>query len=139
MSAKAIPQFTASGTVVHGHGRGGTQLGYPTANLDTAAVSTVTLDDGVFCGYARVDGGKFYPMVMSTGWNPTFQDPTRSAEVHILEKFPSDFYGSKIDIDVRAWLRPQRKFSSLEELITAIEADITNARAFLADHPPSSE
>ena len=138
-SIKPIPPVRFDGTVVHGHGRGGSQLGFPTANLDAEAVAGVSLEDGVYCGFARVGGDTYLPMVMSVGWNPHFEDPTRSVEVHILKQFPDDFYGSTIDVDVRGYIRSQQPFSTLKHLVAAIQADCDAAQAFLRESAPAAE
>ena len=135
---RKIPTVLLSGAVVHGNSRGGSQLGFPTANLNSEAVQTVSLDDGVYCGFARIDGSPYMPMVVSIGWNPQFKDPTRTVEVHILQRFSRDFYGAGMDIDIRAHIREQRTFPSLEGLIEAIQADCDAARDYLATLPPQS-
>jgi len=57
--------------VVKGFGRGGKELGCPTANLDTDKLDTsvLSLEAGIYYGWASV--GKdpsVYMMVMSIGW-----------------------------------------------------------------------
>ena len=36
------------------------------------------LESGVYYGWARVEQGPVYKMVMSIGWNPQFQNEKRS-------------------------------------------------------------
>jgi len=62
----ALP-FFASGTVVHGFGRGSKELGVPTANLADEVVDNLPdqLTCGVYCGFASVNHGTVYPMVSS--------------------------------------------------------------------------
>jgi len=37
-------------------------------------------------------------MVTSVGWNPFFDNKTKTVEPHLLHEFPADFYGSEIRI-----------------------------------------
>jgi FAD synthase len=72
--------YYASGTVVHGFGRGGKQLGIPTANFPNEVVDELPIeyDQGVYYGWAQVDNGDIYRMVMSIGNNPYFNNEKRT-------------------------------------------------------------
>uniref|UniRef100_A0AC34PV13 Riboflavin kinase n=1 Tax=Panagrolaimus sp. JU765 TaxID=591449 RepID=A0AC34PV13_9BILA len=122
-----------SGKVVHGFGRGGKDLDCPTANLDDDAVETFpkNIEDGVFVGFAKVDDGELYPMLMSLGNNPQYGNTKKSLEVHILHNFESDFYGSKIRVVVLDRLRDMMKFNSLDELKKTIAEDKKNGARYL--------
>ncbi|VDK45965.1 unnamed protein product [Anisakis simplex] len=103
------------GRVVTGFGRGGKQLGCPTANLDDTAVSQLPSDFpcGVFYGLAQVDEGKLYGMVMSVGNNPHFKNERKTIEVHILHHFDEDFYGADLRAVAIGYLRSMTAFNSL--------------------------
>lgn len=119
--------FTAKGKIIPGFGRGGHLLGFPTANLD---IDLPEQKDGVYYGYAYKD--KIWEQcVMSIGYNPHFGDKKRTYEVHILKEYEEDFYGEILEIDIRGYLRPMEKFNSLEELIGAINSDISQAKELL--------
>ncbi|KAG5355111.1 Riboflavin kinase [Yarrowia sp. B02] len=64
------------------------------------------------------------PMVMSVGWNPFFQNQSKSAEIHIIHKFAHTFYGAGIKVMVLGYLRPEKNFTSLEALVDEIHNDI---------------
>uniref|UniRef100_F1KTT2 riboflavin kinase n=1 Tax=Ascaris suum TaxID=6253 RepID=F1KTT2_ASCSU len=123
-----------SGRVVTGFGRGGKQLGCPTANLDDGAIARLPSDFpcGVFYGLAQVDGGKLYGMVMSVGWNPHFKNEKKTVEVHILHSFPEDFYGSNLRAVALGYLRSMTAFDSLDDLKEAIKNDIAVAQSNLS-------
>ncbi|TGZ61737.1 hypothetical protein CRM22_007811 [Opisthorchis felineus] len=72
--------FYAAGKVVHGFGRGSKQLGIPTANLDASVVARLpsTIANGIYFGWARVEGYPVCKTVVSIGWNPFFRNITRS-------------------------------------------------------------
>ncbi|CCW62154.1 unnamed protein product [Phytomonas sp. EM1] len=146
------------GEVIHGHGRGGTQLGYPTANikLDEATVKSLTpYAETVMFGWGCIepevtsegtgDAGTKptetqikgehlgpFPMALSVGTNIHFKETTLSAEAHFLHVFPENFYGRIIRIIALDIVRVQTSFDSLEALIAAIDNDIMKINAELA-------
>ncbi|RWS27789.1 riboflavin kinase-like protein [Leptotrombidium deliense] len=65
-----------------------------------------------------------YLMCCSLGTNPYFQNETKSLEVHILNNFGYDFYGCNLRVAICGFIRGEKNFGSLSELIDAINADI---------------
>jgi FAD synthase len=115
-----------SGNVVRGFGRGSKQLGFPTANLESAEISDYIAQSstGIYAGFAKVDGYGFFPAAISVGWNPTFNDVKHKVfEAHIIHEFTHDFYGCNVDIRVIEKIRDEKKFDSLDDLIDAIRDD----------------
>lgn len=108
------------GTVVRGDGRGHA-LGFPTANLDVPPALLVP-PDGVYAGWTR--GRR---AAISIGSNPHFDGRERRVEAHLLD-FDGDLYGQRLVVEVWRLLREQRRFDSLEELVTAIAADVERTR-----------
>lgn len=132
-----------SGEVVHGFGRGSTQLGFPTANLAKAALAPLAgLMPGVYCGFARVHGApssgneadrQVQKMVMSLGWNPQFDDiDEKVAEPYIIHTFADTFYGQQLSLLIVAYVRPETSFASMEDLVSAIQGDVGASEAVLA-------
>ncbi|KAJ1925174.1 riboflavin kinase [Tieghemiomyces parasiticus] len=123
-----------SGPVQRGFGRGSKELGIPTANLPEQVVHDAcsNLTTGVYFGWAQVDGGPVYGMVMSLGWNPYYKNEKLSGEVHILNEYPQDFYGKPLKVVVLGYLRPERDYTSLDALIYDINVDITVAKNSMA-------
>ncbi|XP_036150896.1 riboflavin kinase-like [Monomorium pharaonis] len=66
-------------------------------------------------------------MVASIGWNPYYKNEKKSLEVHLLHKFQDEFYGKELKIIIGGYIRPERDFSSLDELIAEIKNDIAIA------------
>lgn len=128
-----------SGFVVHGAGRGGRDLGYPTANLDLADHIAVPAD-GVYAGWFTVlddgpiDGsivaGRRYPCAISVGTNPTFGDSARSVEAFVLDE-TADLYGRLAAVDFVDHVRDMEKFASVDELLVAMDRDVTTTRTVL--------
>ncbi|KAJ9089000.1 riboflavin kinase [Entomophthora muscae] len=134
--------------VIHGFGRGSKELGIPTANypqeyVDTASLTT--LETGIYYGYSMVnpkglgegktepkdESNDLLPMVMSLGWNPFYKNEKRSAEVHVIHKFKKDFYGQTMKTIVLGYIRPERNYDSLEDLVADINFDIEFAKKSL--------
>lgn len=128
-----------SGPVVHGAGRGGRDLGYPTANLDLAE-NTAVPADGVYAGWftllddAPVDGSmvgdRAYPAAISVGTNPTFGDAARSVEAFVLDE-TADLYGRPAAVDFVDNVRDMEKFGSVDELLVAMDRDVRRTREVL--------
>lgn len=72
-------------------------------------------------------------MVMNIGRRPTFEDtdPQITVEVHAMHNYASDFYGSTLRVVVLGFIRPEVKFSGVEELLARINTDIGIARSQL--------
>jgi riboflavin kinase len=63
-------------------------------------------------------------MVMSIGYNPFYKNTVRSAEVHVLNKFEKDFYGSEMRLVILGYVRPEYDYVSVEALVEDIKTDI---------------
>lgn len=123
----ALP-MALRGTVAHGDKRGRV-LGFPTANLNCAAPMAY----GVYASQTRIEEGeKVWPSVTSYGTRPTFKGADQRIETHILD-FTGDIYGCDIEVKLVAFIRPELRFSSVDALVAAMQADIEQARALIAD------
>ncbi|KAI9150919.1 riboflavin kinase [Blastocladiella emersonii ATCC 22665] len=126
----------ARGNVETGFQRGSKQLGIPTANLPQAGADHIAASvgnhSGIYYGWASVGSSDTtYPMVMSVGWNPYFKNEKRTAEVHIIHEFESDFYGEDLRIVVCGYIRDEKNYTSLDDLILDIKTDIKVAETSL--------
>lgn len=132
MFIPGLPHF-AKGPVVRGFGRGARELGCPTANFPFEIVENLPneFDSGVYFGYAQLEKGDIHEMVTSIGWNPFYQNCVKSMEIHILQEFEKDFYGKELKIVILGYIRPQRNFKDLNELMEAINNDIITTREIL--------
>jgi len=123
------------GTVVHGDGRGGPELGYPTANLDVPA-TVVLPGEGIYaCWYERVDGS-VHGAAASRGRRPTFgaNDDAALLEAFLID-FEGDLYGEQARLSFVDRLRDERHFPGVDELIAQMALDVEAARAALAAAP----
>ncbi|WP_211765851.1 bifunctional riboflavin kinase/FAD synthetase [Kutzneria sp. CA-103260] len=116
------------GIVVRGDGRG-RDLGFPTANLSTPKFAAVPADGVYACRF--IQGGKVREAAVSVGTNPTFSGRERRVEAFVMD-VNEDFYGQRVALDFVARLRGQLKFSSSDDLVVQMRADVEQARRLLA-------
>jgi riboflavin kinase/FMN adenylyltransferase len=117
--------YSIMGKVVYGR-QLGKQLGSPTINIDLHRYRAPI--DGVHA--VEVDGlDKLYFGVANCGFRPTVDSDTPKPilEVHLLD-FSCDIYGRSVKVIFRHKIRPEKKFEGLDELKSAISADIDRAR-----------
>lgn len=133
--AAPVEAWRVAGEVIKGFGRGGKDIGCPTANLPTEALEAcpgATSSCGIYVGWASVgDDHTVHKMVMSVGWNPFYQNERKSVEPHLLHTFAEDFYGAELRLVVCGYLRPELDFDSFQALVDAIEGDKANAHRVL--------
>ena len=113
-----------SGEVTTGRKLGRT-LGIPTANL-LIPEGVVVPRFGVYACKANIDGIK-YLAVTNIGNRPTVGGHRVTVEPWILD-FEGDLYGKTITLTFHSFLRPERKFDSLEALKTEIQENARQTR-----------
>lgn len=120
--------FSLLGTVVPGR-KIGRELGYPTANI--IAEGEIEPPPGIYAVYAVING-KRHDGVAYFGSRPTFIDETHELllEVHVFDG-SFDLYSGEMEIVFVEYIREDRKFTSREELVAAIESDCKRAREIL--------
>lgn len=123
--------YTLSGTVVHGDGRGA-KIGFPTANIEIGSGKKLVPSNGVYLVRVLGGGRRVFGM-MNIGVRPTFE-PTadRTIEVHLLEH-GGDVYGQSLNIEFLRWLRPERQFTSTDEIVRQLERDREECLRSIAD------
>lgn len=125
------------GVVVRGDRRG-RELGFPTANLETAPYAAIPAD-GVYAGWmsrATADGTQRWPAAISIGTNPTFDGTERRVEAYAIDAgHDLDLYGEHLALDFVARLRDTLRFDGVDALVTQIQADVDRAREILAGGP----
>ncbi|MGI6782188.1 MAG: bifunctional riboflavin kinase/FAD synthetase [Acholeplasmataceae bacterium] len=107
-------------TIVISGNQIGRKIGFPTANLDYDNV--LLPPNGVYFVKVYHDNNSYLGMA-NIGYNPTINySKEKKMEVHILD-FDKTIYGETIKIELIEWLRPEKKFSSKEELIHQLSKD----------------
>jgi len=119
--------YTITGKVVYGRQVGRT-WGVPTANIQLHRYRAPI--DGVYAVQVRgLDTD--YNGVANVGVRPTIEEETLKPllEVHIFD-FEQDIYGRSVKVVFRHKIREEKKFEGIDQLKSAIFADINIAREF---------
>lgn len=122
---------TLSGTVVSGRGLGH-RLGFPTANL-TPDERLLLPKTGVYAVRGLADGA-VYTGVCNVGSKPTVQGGSLTVETWLAD-FAGDLYGKTLTVEFYKYLRPERKFDSLDALTAEIRRNQAEASAYFNQHP----
>lgn len=129
--------FYFDGKVVRGDQRGRT-IGYPTANLKMENEDKILPANGVYAVKAMIrkptetgefisgDSASSYEGMMNIGVRPTVDGSSKTIEVHLFD-FSEDIYDMTLRVFVLAYLRPEQKFSGLNELKQQLASDKENA------------
>lgn len=111
--------YEIRGPVEVGAGRGHA-LGFPTANVRVP--SKLLPKDGVYSAVARYDG-RDYPALVSVGTNPQFGENARTVEAW-LRDFPHTIYGRELALRDFRYVREQRRFAGVAELVEQMHRDV---------------
>ena len=98
----------------------GRRLGFPTANLIPEPALALPRF-GVYAALAHA-GERQYRAVCNVGVRPSFGGGHPTVESW-LPDFAGDLYGQGLRVELYEFLRPERKFESIEALKAQIEAD----------------
>ena len=122
--------YQIRGEVQHGVKRGGSQIGFPTANLKLVEEDLIP-KFGVYVAQVICDGVR-YDGVLSIGRNPTFSEKMLVAEAHIFDFSKDDIYGKPIKVNLLKFIRGEIVFPNIEALTAQIQADVKLTKAILA-------
>ncbi|MFC3746341.1 bifunctional riboflavin kinase/FAD synthetase [Paenibacillus sp. GCM10012306] len=120
------------GMVGHGEKRGRT-IGFPTANLQLDD-RFVTPAKGVYAVRVFYNDQVLHG-VMNVGVKPTFHEGVTvpSFEVHLFD-FAGDLYDQHLKVELVSYIRPERKFDSIQALIAQIGQDSETAKQLLQQY-----
>lgn len=122
--------FVLTDRVSHGKKLGST-LGFPTANLRFAPGLLIPAH-GVYVTRAVFENGESHPAVTNIGIRPTVRDGGDvTAEAFLLD-FEGSLYGQEVRLEFYDYLRPERKFDSLEELRAEVMKNAQQTRDYFA-------
>lgn len=122
--------YSIQGRVIHGD-KLGRELGFPTANISFGRLRLPL--QGVYAvkvfGVADCEE-PFLPGVANLGTRPAVNGTEQRLEVHLIG-WHGDLYGQRLLVEFVEFVRPEQRFSCLEELTAAIADDVeTAARLF---------
>ncbi len=110
----------------------GTLMDTPTINLEFGKGRALP-KFGVYGSVVTFDGEK-YAGVTNIGVRPTVGDNNApNCETFIPGYKGGALYGREIDVRLKSFIRPERKFSSLDELKSAIQSDAEKAYQLTVD------
>lgn len=118
-----VVSFT--GIVIYGQ-QIGRKIGFPTANLSVE--QDVELAHGVYGVTVEIDFRE-YEGVINVGVKPTFhkQAETVHYEVHLFD-FAENLYGKRLRVNVCFFVRAEKSFAGVDELIAQIRRDVDETR-----------
>src|SRR5262249_29365530 len=127
--------FEIEGRVEMGDQRGRT-INFPTANLRLG--DYLRPAGGVYAIQVEIEAeapARWHDGVANLGTRPTVGGTDLRLEAHLFD-FAGDLYGKHLRVALIEHLRPERKFSGIDQLKAQIAADAEQARAILdADKP----
>ncbi|MBR1623697.1 MAG: riboflavin kinase, partial [Pseudobutyrivibrio sp.] len=119
------------GEVVHG-AHLGTKIGIPTINIMPEKTKLVP-KFGVYVTSIDFDG-RIYHGVTNVGTKPSVSDKKIvGIETHILD-YNGDLYGQYVMVTFQAFLRPEMKFDSVDELKEQMNKDKAVAKEYYNKH-----
>lgn len=127
--------FTMEGEVVYGN-QIGRSIGFPTANFFPEEGLVIPVH-GVYAG--RIEHrGQTYDGVINFGIKPTIGGESKPLVEACIFDHTIDLYGDNIRVRLGKFIRPERRFSSLDDLKAEIAKNEQAARQFLATQPQNA-
>ena len=118
--------YFVEGQVVHGRGMGHKVL-LPTTNL-VPPRTKILPPNGVYVTSSYF-GDKIYHGITNIGCKPTVGESFIGVETYLFD-CKEDLYGEECRVDFKKFLRPERKFPSLEALKSRLLADAEDGRRY---------
>lgn len=114
--------FSVAGVVEHGQHLA-RQLGFPTANIEVHP-QAVLPPAGVYEVQVMI-AGSLHRGIANLGLRPTIQETRKVVRLEMhLPGWQGDLYGCLLRVELCRFLRPERRFDSVEELRAQIAADV---------------
>lgn len=106
----------------------GTTINIPTANqyIDK---DKIIPPYGVYLSKIDIDG-KLYNGISNLGEKPTVGEHIAGLETHIFD-FNENIYGKEIEVSLLSYIRAEKKFDSIDELVENINMDIKKAKSIV--------
>lgn len=130
MAARMLDKrYSVRGEVVRGLGNGA-KLGFRTANIAPPPEKLIPRI-GIYAAWCRFEGEK-YKAAVNIGLNPTLRQDLKnpSVEAYLID-FSGDLYGKTLECEFVKYIRSEKKFSKIDELIERIQIDVSIAQEVL--------
>jgi riboflavin kinase/FMN adenylyltransferase len=125
--------YKINGIVVYGQ-QFGRKLGFPTANVQISEEDSFPLSYGVYVVISEI-GSRRFSGIANAGIRPTIDGSKFQLEVHLFD-FQEDVYGKNILVTFLHWIREERRFNEIHQLVQQIDKDIVQAKQFLLTLTP---
>ncbi len=125
--------YSITGKVIHGDSFG-TDIGYPTANLDTD--NELLPKEGVYAARVHIDD-HIYDSAVSIGRRETVHGPGDNrlvAEAYLLDE-DQNLYGKEMEVQFLSYIREQKNFAKVEGLKVQIARDVEKVKQVLSGKP----
>lgn len=127
--------YKVGGIVAHGKEVGRT-IGFPTANVEPLCGEQLIPGRGVYAARVRLlsGNGAVYPAMLNVGHRPTVdvKGAPVSIEAHLLGGFAGQIYGCDVEVEFLKYLRPERRFDSLDGLKRQLTDDARRVTTLFA-------
>ena len=120
-------EYFISGEVVSGMHLG-RSLGFPTINI-VPPQEKLLPPNGVYASLTEI-GTLVYASISNIGVKPTVGGKELGVETFVLD-FNENLYGMKANVRLLKFMRPEKKFASIEELKKQVDSDIEKRRESL--------
>lgn len=114
-------QYELNGFVKHGRKKGRT-IGFPTLNLEVDS-SKIIPRDGVYIGISEIMGQN-YISTINIGHNPTINTVKAKSVESYVHFYNKDTYGQRVKFKLIKYIRDEKKFAGVKELIDQMNKDI---------------
>ena len=125
--------YMLSGIVVGGQ-RKGRELGFPTANMSFSGIQKIIPRRGVYATEASIGTQEHrYAAMTNIGMRPTFDGNSMTVETHLFD-FSEEIYGEKLYVSFVSHVRDERRFESVADLVSQLQADEEKIRGKEKSH-----
>ncbi|MCR5345628.1 MAG: bifunctional riboflavin kinase/FAD synthetase [Lachnospiraceae bacterium] len=114
-------EYFIGGKVVSG-ARLGRKMGFPTANI-IPEIQKVLPPFGVYESKVEL-GGRIYKGMTNIGTKPTVTSDLKITVETYLKDYTGNLYDEYIDVELVRFIRPEKKFNTIEELEMQIKSDV---------------
>lgn len=120
-------QYELNGFVKHGRKKGRT-IGFPTLNLQVDDSKFIP-KDGVYIGISEIMG-KNYISTINIGHNPTINTVKAKSIESFVHFYNKDTYGQRVKFRLVKFIRDEKKFAGVKELIEQMNNDIDESNKY---------
>lgn len=126
--------YIVTGTVIHGQKLGRT-IGIPTIN-QAVVPEKILPPNGVYVSTVRIQD-RTYGAITNIGCKPTVgEEFQKGVETNIFD-FSGDLYGKNMTVQLHAFVRAERKFETVDALVSRMHKDIDYAKEYLKNKIPA--